>query len=186
MPSARSANVSSGTLAEGPGIGIVVPSANRASGLPGFGRRIPESGCPALDTGIAVGILVTGLAMRLPLAVVLLLIFDILHLGYPGFTLRGFQQLKPDKTGRNNALPPKRAVDMQPLTSAFRTRPSGFGLQNSGYTPGAQDVLSRLKESAERAVLRLKWHLSWGDIAKKSACCQRSASSKPRALASRL
>src|SRR5215472_9872905 len=37
----------------------------------------------------------------------------------------------------------------------------------------------RLKESAERAVLRLKWHLSWGNMAKNSACCQRSASSKP-------
>src|SRR5205807_4095140 len=34
-----------------------------------------------------------------------------------------------------------------------------------------------LKESAERAVLRLKWHRSWGDIAKNSACCQRSLSS---------
>ena len=43
----------------------------------------------------------------------------------------------------------------------------------------------RLKESAERAILRLKWHRSWGDMAKNSACCQRSASSMPRAPASR-
>jgi hypothetical protein len=42
----------------------------------------------------------------------------------------------------------------------------------------------RLKESAERDVFRLKWHRSWGDMAKKSACCHRSASSMPRAPAS--
>lgn len=42
----------------------------------------------------------------------------------------------------------------------------------------------RLKESAERAVLRLKWHRSWGDMTKNQACCQRSASSKPRVSAS--
>lgn len=42
-------------------------------------------------------------------------------------------------------------------------------------------LVERRKESAKRAVLRLKWHRSWGVMAKNSACCQRSASSIPRA-----
>jgi hypothetical protein len=42
----------------------------------------------------------------------------------------------------------------------------------------------RRKEGVERAVLRLKWHRSWGGIAKNSACCQRSWSAQPRAPAS--
>ena len=42
-------------------------------------------------------------------------------------------------------------------------------------------LAERLEESTERAVLRLNWHRSWGDIAKNNACCQRSASSIPRA-----
>src|SRR2546428_518039 len=37
------------------------------------------------------------------------------------------------------------------------------------------------KESAERAVLRLKRHRSCGDMAKNNACCQSSFSSTPRA-----
>ena len=45
-------------------------------------------------------------------------------------------------------------------------------------------LVERLKESAERAVLRLKWHRSWGDMAKNKACCHRSASSNPRAPSS--
>ena len=42
-------------------------------------------------------------------------------------------------------------------------------------------LVERLKESAERAVLRLKWHRSWGVMAKNNACRQSSASSRPRA-----
>ena len=59
-----------------------------------------------------------------------------------------------------------------------RTLPDG----SHGTDQDAVDAFfaKRLKESAERAVLRLKRHRSSGDIAKNSACCQRSFSSKPR------
>jgi hypothetical protein len=54
-------------------------------------------------------------------------------------------------------------------------RPLGWKMALTPNQDAVHALLAeRRKESAKRAVLRLNSHLSSGDIAKNSACCQRS------------